>query len=129
MDDDVEESECQYEHTNDSSIHEEMVPEYALGLDCAGQNVSLHTVNQRSSTSAWAQIRPMLRKVAVECSAMPENQSCLICSKSALYRCLQCGANAYYCRECYNQVHCAVNMFHVGEIWQVRKESTGHMSH
>ena len=89
MDDDVEESECQYERTNDSSIHEEMVPEYALGLDCAGQNVSLHTVNQRSSTSAWAQIRPMLRKVAVECSAMPENQSCLICSKSALYSVVQ----------------------------------------
>ena len=42
---------------------------------------------------------------------------------------IQCGANAYYCRECYNQVHCAVNMFHVGEIWQVRKESTGHMSY
>ena len=33
---------------------------------------------------------------AVESSAMPKNQPCIMCPEAALYRCIQCGTNAYY---------------------------------
>ena len=85
----AEESECQYETSDDLFSSEPMLSETALGCsDVTGQNVSLHAVKEQASASAWAQIRSLLRTAAVECSAMPTNQSCIMCLEVALYRCL-----------------------------------------
>ena len=87
--------------------------------DCVGQNVSLHSVKERASASAWAQIRSLLRNAVVECSAMPSDQSCILCLEAAVYRCLQCGPCAYYCHGCFGRAHSITNIFHTGEVWQV----------
>ena len=64
-------------------------------IDCVGQNLSLHSVKERASASAWDKIRSLLRNTVVECSAMPTDQSCILCPEAALYRCLQCETYAY----------------------------------
>lgn len=94
-----------------------MLLESTVGVDCVGQNIRLHAVTQRASASAWAQIRSVLRTAAVESSAMPSDQSCIMCPEAALYRCVQCDATAYYCHECYGRAHSTVNIFHIGELW------------
>ena len=81
-----------------------------------GQNVSLHAVKQKASSSAWANIRQGLLKAAVESSAMPVNQSCVMCPEEAIYRCIQCSSCAYYCHGCFGRVHAKVNIFHTGEV-------------
>ena len=54
----AEESECQYEASDDLFSSEPMLSETALGCsDVTGQNVSLHAVKEQASASAWAQIR------------------------------------------------------------------------
>ena len=83
------------------------------------KDVSLHAVKQQASATAWGEIRPLLLRAAVESSAMPAMQLCNVCAETALYRCIQCGSNAYYCHKCFNQVHCATNIFHNGEVWEV----------
>ena len=80
---------------------------------------SLHAVKQQASATAWGEIRPLLLRAAVESSAMPTMQLCNVCAETALYRCIQCGSNAYYCHKCFNQVHRATNIFHNGEVWEV----------
>lgn len=86
-----------------------------------GDNVSLHYIKQKASTSAWGNIRQGLLKAAVESSAMPVNQCCVMCTKEASYRCIQCSSCAYYCHECFGLAHTKVNIFHTGEIWQVNE--------
>lgn len=80
---------------------------------------SLHEIKQKASVQAWANIRPTLLKVAVECSAMRCGQCCLLCGSEATYRCVQCAPWAHYCTTCFGKVHLKANIFHVGEIWEV----------
>ena len=96
-----------------------MEPTLQSSGDSVGQNVSLYAVKQRASTAAWAQIRSVLLNTAVESSAMPSNQSCIMCPEAAVYRCVQCSPCVYYCHECFGQAHTTVNIFHTGEVWQV----------
>ena len=70
-------------------------PEEVQEYENVGQNVSLHTVKEQTSASAWAQIRYLLRNTVVECSGMPSGQLCMLCSETASYRCLQCRSCAY----------------------------------
>ena len=85
------------------------------------KNVSLYMIKQKASTSAWASIRQGLLKTAVENSAMPINQQCIMCCCEAVYRCVQCLPCGYYCHDCFGQAHMKVNIFHTGEVWQVNK--------
>ena len=78
--------------------------------------MSLDSVKERASASAWTKIRSLLRNTVVECSAMPTDQSCIFYPEAALYRCLQC---AYYCHDCFGQAHRITNIFHTGEVWQI----------
>ena len=59
-------------------------------------------------------------KAAVECSAMRCGQCCILCSSEATYRCVQCASWSHYCATCFGKVHSKANIFHVGEIWEVR---------
>ena len=56
------------------------------------------------------------------CNAMPtDNPFCIKCgSEAANYCCLQCAPWAYYC----HQSHTVINLFHVGEVWEVRRYNT-----
>ena len=88
--------------------------------DCSSQpEVSLHAIKQKAATAAWTQVRPALLKAAVECSAMPVAQCCILCLESASYRCIQCAPWAYFCQNCFGEVHSKINFFHTGEVWEV----------
>ena len=84
-----------------------------------GPGVSLHAIKQKANVEAWDKVRTTLRRAAVESSALPINQSCMMCSDPATHRCTHCGASAYYCASCFSQAHTLTNVFHVGEIWKV----------
>ena len=56
---------------------------------------------------------------AVEISAMPVDQSCLLCSELAVFRCQECGPLVYYCFECFSKQQQKVNLFHIAEKWEV----------
>jgi len=85
---------------------------------CSQPEVSLHAIKQKAATSAWNQVRPALLKAAVEFSAMPMAQCCILCPESATYRCIQCAPWAYFCKTCFGEVHSKIN-FHTGEVWEV----------
>lgn len=84
------------------------------------QQPSLHTIKQKANVAAWDNVRANLRCVAVECSAMPIDQECILCPSPAEYRCIECAAWAYFCSQCFGEVHLKVGIFHTGEVWQVR---------
>ena len=96
------------------------VIESTVDVDHVGADISLHAIREQASARAWQEIRPQLLRAAVEASAMPQTQVCIMCTERALYRCCECGSNAYYCQECFKKAHSKVNVFHVGEIWQVK---------
>lgn len=90
-----------------------------VNVDHIRTDVSLHAVKEQASARAWEDIRSLLCRAAVESSAMPEKQQCIMCIERALYRCCECGSNAYYCHKCFTEAHHKVNVLHVGEIWEV----------
>ena len=87
------------------------------GNDEAGP--SLHAIKQKASAAAWSQVRATLQKAAIESSALPCDQGCILCGAPATHRCTSCGAWAYYCIDCFRQAHSLTNFFHVGEVWVV----------
>ena len=89
------------------------------GLTDDDPMVSLHYIKQKAATAAWGRARPALLKAAVEGSAMPLGQCCISCGDAATCRCIQCAPWAYYCSKCFAQAHTKVNIFHIGEVWEV----------
>ena len=81
---------------------------------------SLHTIKQKSNVSVWEGVRAALRAAAVECSGLPIGQKCILCSSLAEYRCVECAPWAFYCPECFGNIHSKIGIFHTGEIWQVQ---------
>ena len=77
---------------------------------------SLHAIKQKASAAAWNKVRATLQKAAIESSALPGGQSCILCGAPATHRCTSC---AYYCIDCFCQAHSLTNFFHVGEVWEV----------
>ena len=108
---------------SDAAVDETDVPEHleqSLSVEReAGPTVSLHAIKQKASAAAWDQVWATLQKAAIESSALPSDQGCILCADPATHRCTHCGAWAYYCRSCYNQAHSMTNFFHVGEVWEV----------
>ena len=120
---DASDSEDQSQHVESVDVGCERIESdkvnFSTHMDCLGESVSLHTVKEQASACAWSQIRSELSKVVVESSAMPKNQVCILCCKMAQYRCIQCGPGSYFCCDCFDQAHKLVNIFHIGELWQV----------
>ena len=56
-----------------------------------------------SQAAANASVSAQIRSVLRTASAMPKNQPCITCPEAALYRCIQCGTNAYYCHDGFGQ--------------------------
>ncbi len=83
---------------------------------------TLHEIKQKANVKGWAEIRQDMLKAAIQCCAMPLEQVCVHCTiMEAKYRCLQCSSWAYYCDECFGGIHHKSNLFHVGEVWEVRQ--------
>ena len=80
---------------------------------------SLHSIKQKAAAAAWERNRISMLKTFIECNAMPYNQTCITCANEAKYRCLQCASWAFFCSNCFADAHRSVNIFHVGEIWEV----------
>ena len=40
---------------------------------------SLHAMKQKASAAAWNQVRAALQKAAIESSALPSDQGCILC--------------------------------------------------
>ena len=93
-----------------------------LNFDDCDQDLggpSLHSIKQKAATAAWEKNRVSILKTIIECNAMPSNQTCIMCASEAKYRCLQCASWAFFCSNCFADAHRSVNIFHVGEIWEV----------
>ena len=80
---------------------------------------TLHDLQSQASVAGWNKLRGQMLLTAVEFSAMPEGQICLICSEKATLRCQQCGPLVHYCHQCYLKQHERANFFHVPEKWEV----------
>lgn len=80
---------------------------------------SLHSIKQKAATAAWEKNRVSMLKTFIECNSMPSNQTCITCANEAKYRCLQCASWAFFCSNCFADAHRSVNIFHVGEVWEV----------
>ena len=81
---------------------------------------SLHEIKQKANVKAWETLRSSLLSTVTECSAMPQDQSCTLCSVAeATFRCLQCGPCVFYCSSCLHEWHSRSNVFHMAEEWKV----------
>jgi len=80
---------------------------------------SLHKITQEAAVANWNAIRPAILRAAIESSAMHANQSCCLCTNEATLRCLQCSSTGYFCHQCFCDIHKKINLFHVGEVWEV----------
>lgn len=81
---------------------------------------SLHEIARKSAIESWRKVRPSLLQAAIENSAMPPSQACMMCCvNEASYRCLQCGPRIFFCHHCFGDAHSTTNLFHTGEVWEV----------
>ena len=88
-------------------------------LEC--DEPSLHEIQTKASVRGWSKLRKEILLTAVECSAMPEGQICILCSEeAAVFRCQQCGPSVFYCEQCYRNQHEKANYFHTPEKWEVK---------
>ena len=77
----------------------------------------LHELQSKASVKGWSKLRMGMLLSAVNTSAMPSNQLCLVCCEPATLRCQQCGPLIHYC---FSKQHEKVNFFHVPEKWEVK---------
>lgn len=83
--------------------------------------VTLYSIKEKSAALEWEALRPQLLKCVVGSDAMPDSQLCLLCADSpATMRCLKCGPKAYFCEECFTDLHFKINILHVGEFWEAK---------
>ena len=80
---------------------------------------SLHEVREKAAVEGWSRIRNSLLKTTVEGNCMLPDQVCVLCGCEATHRCLHCAPWAYFCAQCFGDSHRKINIFHVGEIWEV----------
>ena len=81
---------------------------------------TLHELQSKASVKGWSKLGMGMLLSAVNTSAMPSNQLCLVCCEPATLRCQQCGPLIHYCYECFSKQHEKVNFFHVPEKWEVK---------
>lgn len=81
---------------------------------------TVHELERKANVAGWEKVRKEILNIGVGMEAMPYQQQCNICQKcSATIRCRRCGPFGYYCQSCFKDQHSKVNMFHIGETWEV----------
>ena len=75
------------------------------------------TLQSKASVKGWSKLRMGMLLSAVNTSAMPSNQLCLVCCEPATLRCQQCGPLIH---DCVSKQHEKVNFFHMPEKWEVK---------
>ena len=81
---------------------------------------SLHFIKQKAAAAAaWEQNRVSMLRTYIECTAPTSDQKCVMCGNEAKYRCLQCAPWVHFCSTCFAEAHRKLNIFHVGEVWEV----------
>ena len=80
---------------------------------------TLHELQSKAAVKGWSKLRMGMPLTAVETSAMPCNQNCLLCCEHTVFRCQQCGLLIYYCYNCYSKQQKA-NFLHVPEKCEVQ---------
>ncbi len=99
-----------------SDFHQEDASSSTAEPTCPGQQRS-HSVWHRKQREAWDRVRPGLLQCFTTSLAMPTQQLCMYCSRSAEYRCQDCSSLAYYCESCCLAHHKYSNIFHYPERW------------
>ena len=84
----------------------------------------MHEIENRASVAAWKTITKGLIDVVVESQAMLPSTSCILCEIPANVRCKQCGPRTFFCIECFEKLHQHINIFHIGERWEVSNDVT-----
>lgn len=80
-----------------------------------------HELERKGNVAGWEKVRTEILKIGIEMEAIPPQQQCNICqSCSAAVRCRSCGPMGYFCYPCFKDRHSKVNMFHIGEKWEVK---------
>ena len=72
-------------------------------------------MKQKAATASL----PSTVKEAVEENAMPVGQCCIYYPECATHCCSQCAPWACYCDQCFAEAHSKINLFHIGEVWEV----------
>ena len=81
---------------------------------------SCNSIKEEAKVKSWDNIRCSLRNAIVESAAMPFNQLCVLCAEAeALCRCVHCGPNVYYCKDCLYKFHNKMHPLHMPEEWKV----------
>lgn len=80
---------------------------------------TLHELQRKASIKGWDKLRMRMLLTAVETSAMPSGQLCLLCCEPAVFRCQDCGPLIHYCYQCYCKQHKRANFLHTPEKWEV----------
>ena len=80
---------------------------------------SMYKIQQDASASGWEKIHSGLLSAVVEANAMPPEQLCVNepCVARATLRCQKCGLSAFYCPDCFIDIHAHSNFFHVSEVF------------
>ena len=81
---------------------------------------TLHELQSKASVKGWNNVRMGMLLTAVETSAMPSGQLCLLCCEPAVFRCQECGPLIHYCSKCFSTQDEKVNFFHTPEKWEVQ---------
>ena len=95
----------------------------------ADDDPTTHELERKASVAAWEDVRESFLHVFTESFAMKIGQECLNCKKEAGLRCLGCGPAAFFCEDCFSDLHMVVNIFHVPERWQVPTFCLSHGSY
>lgn len=82
---------------------------------------SLYEIEATAQAKYWADIRKELLFAHTEEASFPETSLCIVCAQIAELRCKQCGPHVFFCKSCFQQQHCSINIFHVAEKWLVSK--------
>ena len=104
-----------HQETQDIMYNPASDPEF----DLSSNEPTDHQLDSQASVRGWEKLRMGMLQNAVESSAMPVDQTCLLCSVLAVFRCQECGSSVYYCYQCFSKQHEKVNIFHTAEKWKV----------
>lgn len=87
------------------------------------EELSKHHQRRLKEFNGWEEIRSSLLSARFEEEVFSSVQICVLCGKSAVCRCTDCGPRQTFCMECAKLQHTERNYFHVLEIYKVSNSS------
>ena len=89
--------------------------------DSSGNSEELSKHHQRrlKEFNGWEEKRRSLLTARFEEEVFSHVQMCVLCGKSAVCRCTDCGPRQTFCMECAKLQHTERNYFHILEIYKV----------